>query len=164
MLSANAKGSMGSEGPSIGVGPITVPEYLKRREMVLNRSANRLDLADFDRWAEPLDAGILRVTALNLSLLLKTQQVQTFPWRRSNLPGFGVSIAVIQFSMKGKQALLVAEWTITNPATGDALAQHISHLETTASGGEPEDVAAAYSDLLKELSEEIAATITQQPA
>jgi uncharacterized lipoprotein YmbA len=164
MLSANAKGLSGSEGPAIGIGPVTVPEYLKRREMVLNRSANRLDLADFDRWAEPLDAGILRVTALNLSLLLKTQQVQTFPWRRSNLPDFGISIAVIQFSMKGKQALLVAQWTITTPATGDAVAQHISHLETSAAGGDPENVAAAYSDLLEELSEEIATAITQQQA
>ena len=161
MLSANARGSMGSEGPSIGVGPVSVPEYLKRREMVLNRSANRLDLADFDRWAEPLDAGVLRVTALNLSLLLKTQQVQTFPWRRSNLPDFGISIAVVQFSMKGRQALLVAEWTVTEPATGTAVMQHISRLENSAAGGDPEDVAVAYSDLLKDLSKEIATAITE---
>ena len=164
MLSANARGSMGSEGPSIGVGPVSVPEYLKRREMVLNRSANRLDLADFDRWAEPLDAGVLRVTALNLSLLLKTQQVQTFPWRRSNLPDFGISIAVVQFSMKGRQALLVAEWTVTEPATGTAVMQHISRLENSAAGGDPEDVAAAYSDLLKDLSKEIATAITEHRA
>ena len=164
MLSANAKGSVGSEGPSIGVGPVSVPEYLKRREMVLNRSANRLDMADYDRWAEPLDAGILRVTALNLSLLLKTQQVQTFPWRRSNLPDFGISIAVIQFSMKGSQAQLVAQWTVTEPATGNAAMQHISRINKTAAGSEPEDVAAAYSELLRQLSEEIAAAITQHQA
>ena len=164
MLSANARGSMGSEGPSIGVGPVSVPEYLKRREMVLNRSANRLDLADFDRWAEPLDAGVLRVTALNLSLLLKTQQVQTFPWRRSNLPDFGISIAVVQFSMKGRQALLVAEWTVTEPATGTAVMQHISRLENSAAGGDPEDVAVAYSDLLKDLSKEIATAIIEHRA
>jgi uncharacterized lipoprotein YmbA len=164
MLSANARGSMGSEGPSIGVGPVSVPEYLKRREMVLNRSANRLDLADFDRWAEPLDAGVLRVTALNLSVLLKTQQVQTFPWRRSNLPDFGISIAVVQFSMKGRQALLVAEWTVTEPATGTAVMQHISRLENSAAGGDPEDVAVAYSDLLKDLSQEIATAITEHRA
>ncbi len=161
MLSANARGSMGSEGPSIGVGPVSVPEYLKRREMVLNRSANRLHLADFDRWAEPLDAGVLRVTALNLSLLLQTQQVQTFPWRRSNPPDFGISIAVVQFSMQGRQALLVAEWTVTEPATGTAVMQHISRLENSATGGDPEDVAAAYSDLLKDLSKEIATAITE---
>lgn len=164
MLSANAKASMGSEGPSIGVGPVSVPEYLKRREMVLNRSANRLHLADFDRWAEPLDAGVLRVTALNLSRLLKTQQVQTFPWRRSNPPDFGISIAIIQFSMKGRQALLVAEWTVTEPATGKAVIQQISHLENSATGGDPEDVAVTYSELLRELSKEIAGAIRQQQA
>jgi uncharacterized lipoprotein YmbA len=164
MLSANATGSTGSEGPSIGIGPITVPEYLKRREMVLNRSANRLDLADFDRWAEPLDAGILRVTALNLSLLLKTQRVQSFPWRRGNLPDFGISIAVAQFSMRGERALLVTEWTITEPATGKAVMQHISRLEGSAVAGDPESVAAAYSELLKQFAEEIAAAITRHQA
>jgi hypothetical protein len=44
------------------------------------------------------------------------------------------------------------------------VAQHISHLETSAAGGDPENVAAAYSDLLVELSEEIATAITQQQA
>jgi uncharacterized lipoprotein YmbA len=164
MLSANATGSTGSEGPSIGIGPVTVPEYLKRREMVLNRSTNRLDLADFDRWAEPLDAGIHRVTALNLSLLLKTQRVQSFPWRRNSPPDFAISIAVVQFAVKGKQALLVAQWTVTEPATGKAVIQHISHLESSAAAGDPESVAAAYSELLKQFAEEIAVAITRHQA
>ena len=115
MLSAEASGSPGGEGPSIGVGPITVPDYLKRKEMVLNRDANRLELAEYDRWAESLDAGILRVTALNLAALLETQQVQRFPWRRAGIPDYGVSVAVVQFSVNDANALLVAEWASHSP-------------------------------------------------
>jgi uncharacterized lipoprotein YmbA len=162
MLSAEAAGATGKSGPALGIGPVTVPEYLQRREMVLNRSANKLELADFDRWAEPLDAGILRVTALNLAALLQTQQVRVFPWRRSYQPDYGISIAVVQFAMRDATAELVAEWTITVPASGVSITQKISRLEAQARDAEPESVAAAYSKLLAQLSEEIATVIRQQ--
>lgn len=162
MLSADAGGTPSTGGPSMGIGPVSVPEYLKRREMVLNRNAHKLDLDDFHRWAEPLDAGILRVTALNLAMLLGTQKVQTFPWRRSALPDYGVSISVVQFSMMGRDAHLVTEWSVSEPSTGSVLIQHISRLETTAEDTSPESVAAAYSQLLAQLSEEIAASIRQR--
>ncbi len=163
MLSAEAGGTPGMSGPSIGVGPITVPDYLKRKEMVLNRDANRLELAEYDRWAETLDAGILRVTALNLASLLETQQVQRFPWRRKAVPDFGISIAVVEFSVKGTSALLVAEWRVSSPKDGTVLSQRISSLETSARSSEPADVAAAYSQLLARLAEQIAADIKKAP-
>jgi uncharacterized lipoprotein YmbA len=158
-IAASETASKKNGGPSLGIGPVTVPEYLKRREMVLNLSSNRLELADFDRWAEPLDAGILRVTALNLSKLLDTQQVQVFPWRRSFQPQFGVSIAVVHFGMHGTSAELVAEWTVSDPKAGAAVVQRISRLHTQAEDATPESVAAAYSDLLAKLAREIATAI-----
>ena len=161
MLSAETQGTPGREGPSIGVGPVTVPDYLKRKEMVLNRSPNKLELADYHRWAETLDAGVLRVTAINLAALLETQQVQTFPWRRASFPDYGVSIAVVQFSMKDTAALLVAEWTLTRPKSGELISQQISELSSQARGSEPEDVAAVYSALLEQLAEKIASVVRQ---
>ncbi len=162
MLSAESNGMVGSSGPSLGIGPVTVPEYLKRREMVLNRSANKLELADYDRWAEPLDAGIMRVMALNLAILLKTQQVQVFPWRRNSQPDYSVRIAVVQFSISGHTAELVCEWSVSAPATGATLSQQISQLQTRARDAEPDSIAAAYSELLAQLAREIAAAIKQQ--
>ncbi len=35
--------------------------YLRTKSMVVRKGANELQFADFDRWAEPLDQGILRV-------------------------------------------------------------------------------------------------------
>lgn len=43
---------------SVGVGPMHVPGYLDRPQIVTRRDADRIDLGDFDQWGEPLRDGI----------------------------------------------------------------------------------------------------------
>ena len=38
----------------IGIGPVELPPYLDRPQIVSRPDANRIALAEFDRWAEPL--------------------------------------------------------------------------------------------------------------
>jgi len=45
----------GDEGPMIGLGPIRLPEYLDRFQMVVAVSENKYKLIDGHRWAEKLD-------------------------------------------------------------------------------------------------------------
>ena len=162
VLSSDAAGKIGNEGPSLGLGPITIPEYLKRREMVRDRQSHKLNFAEFDRWAEPLDSGILRVTVLNLSKLLNTQQIQPFPFRRSSLPDYAISIAVIELGTHGTTALLVTEWRVSNPVTGESLSQNIHKFEVSVADTNPETVATAYSELLRQLAVAIADAVKQQ--
>jgi uncharacterized lipoprotein YmbA len=162
MLTADARGTPRDSGPSLGVGPVSIPEYLATRQIVMSRNAHKLQLAEFDRWAEPLDAGVSRVVAVNLAALMETTRVQTFPWRRDAIPEYGVRITVIQFAAQGTEALLVAEWTITLPGEGESGGHGISQLTTTLKGGEPDHVAGAYSELLLQLSEIIAESLRQE--
>ena len=163
MLSAKDSVSPGDSGPALGVGPVEVPEYLRRSTMVINRDEHLLTLSEFDRWAEPLEDGIARVVALNLASLLDTQNMQRFPWRRYSAPQFGVSMVLAQMSMKGTHAELVTEWRITEVATQTVLKQKIGRYSTTASGTDAPDVASAYSELLLELSQDIAKSIRALP-
>jgi uncharacterized lipoprotein YmbA len=161
MLSSEAKGSPSPDGPSIGVGPFTIPEYLNRAAMVLNRDKNRLQVDEFSRWAEPLDHGVSRVLALNLANILDTQRVQTYPWRQDNPPDYGVSLAIVQMSTHDNEALLVAKWTVRKISGDSTVVQRISRI-TTPSSMDPANTAAAYSQLLMLLSQEIAGVIKQQ--
>ena len=45
----------------IGLRPIEMPAYLQTKLMVVRTGASEIQFAEFDRWAEPLDAGISRV-------------------------------------------------------------------------------------------------------
>lgn len=159
MLSAGVNEMTGTGGPSLGIGPIKIPAYLQRKEMILNRDRNTLSLHEYHRWAEPLEAGISRVVSLNLAALLETHQVQSFPWRRDTVPEYGISIAVVQFSVHDLQADLIAEWTLSSPGDNKILVSRISHFKQSLRASEPEQLAAAYSQLLMQLSQEIAGAI-----
>ena len=65
-------GTAAAQGPVIGVGPITVPKYLDRPQIVTRSGRNQLALGEFDRWAEPLQDNVLRVLAENLAFLIPT--------------------------------------------------------------------------------------------
>jgi uncharacterized lipoprotein YmbA len=156
MLSTIGEGTAGNTGPAIGIGPITVPEYLNRNAMVLNEDSNRLKIAKYDRWAEPMGNGIQRVVAVNLAELLDTQQVDIFPWARSATVQYSVEINVVEFSAHGTSTRLIAKWVLQDVKAGKVLAQKISRLSSQAASAEPASIAAAYSDLLAQLSREIA--------
>ena len=63
------------QDPTIGIGPVTIPEYLNRTEIVLANDDNRLQMQDYDRWAERMDEGITRVVAINVASLVNTNRV-----------------------------------------------------------------------------------------
>ncbi|MGK0172668.1 MAG: putative lipoprotein YmbA, partial [Gammaproteobacteria bacterium] len=58
-----------AQGPLVRVGPISVPPYLDRPNIVTRRGANGIELAQLDSWAEPLKDNITRVLVDNLSAL-----------------------------------------------------------------------------------------------
>jgi uncharacterized lipoprotein YmbA len=64
----------------IGVGPLELPAYLDRPQIVTRGGDNELVLAEFHRWAEPLDEAILRVVAQNLMSIFPDSNVLLYPW------------------------------------------------------------------------------------
>jgi uncharacterized lipoprotein YmbA len=102
-----------SAGVSVGIGPVHLPEYLNRPQIVTRTSRYKLDIADFDRWAAPLDAVFSRVLAENLSILLSTDRVHIYPWNASHLLDCQVPIEIIQLdgSIPGNAELLV-RWSL----------------------------------------------------
>lgn len=86
LLSAESRGGATGQSPSLGIGPIEIPEYLNRSSLVFSRGSNQLHIASFERWAEPLDDGIQRVLGLNLAAQLGTQNIRPYPWQRLSAP------------------------------------------------------------------------------
>ena len=64
---SDVPGTAGSAGASaIRVGRVKIPGELDRSELVQRIDANRLKIAEQDRWAAPLDEMIRRVLAADL--------------------------------------------------------------------------------------------------
>jgi hypothetical protein len=68
-------------GPGIGVGPVSLAEYIDRPNLVISESANQLAVAEDHRWAGDLASSIARVTATNLGRQLNTGNVRIWPWQ-----------------------------------------------------------------------------------
>src|SRR5262245_22552445 len=65
----------------IGVGPVSLPVYLDRPQMVIRPASDRIEINEFEQWGEPLRNGVTRVVAVNIARLLPETRVVTFPWR-----------------------------------------------------------------------------------
>jgi hypothetical protein len=161
LLSAQVKQIPSGTSPTVGVGPIEIPEYLNRHAMVYKREGNRLHIASFERWAEPLDSSILRVLRLNLASMLNTQDVQAFPWHSSNRPEYGVAVTILNLDANNERANLVVEWRLSRPHSEKTLMRRIDELQYDLPTGalNATEVAAAYSELFYQLSSKIAAEI-----
>ncbi len=67
--------------PAIAIARPKLPGYLDRQQLVSRSRAGEMQMNGFQLWAEPLDKGISRVTAINLGRLtnsLNIQPVQSF--------------------------------------------------------------------------------------
>lgn len=147
-----------SDDKIIGLGPILLPEYLDRPQIVTRASKNRLVFADGHRWAEPLTDNLPRVLSENLSFLLSTDRILPYPWPRSRRIDFQVIVQVLQFEAGADNiARLEAIWSVMDGDGKVLLPERRSSTDTQARGPDHEALVAALSETLVGLSQEISA-------
>jgi uncharacterized lipoprotein YmbA len=155
-----AAGASGAPGPTIGVGPVSLPRYLDRPQIVTRTSPYELKLAEFDRWAESLDANFARVVAENLSFMLPRARVAVFPWPRATEIDYQVIVDVTHFlSQAGGESLLIADWMLFKGEGTQVLATGKSRFSAPATGQDYAAMVAAMSQTVASLSREIATTL-----
>src|SRR5882724_11962129 len=148
-----------AQGPVIGVGPITLPKYLDRPQIVTRASYNQLALAEFDRWVEPLQDNVARVLAEHLVRLIPTDQVLLHAWPRSATLDYQVTVEVLQFDgWLGGESTLLALWNILDGAELPLLSKMV-HLHAPTGGQGYDAVVVAMNQMLETLSRDIATGI-----
>ena len=156
-LTGTATGATASpKAVSVAVGPVTIPATVDRPQIVVNTSANEVQLDEFNRWASPLQNDISRVVAENLSALLGAPRVTQTLGVESD---FRVAIEVQRFeSAPGDAATVDAVWTVTRGKDGTARTGRTTAREPTADKGY-DALAAAHSRAVGRLSQDIAEAV-----
>ncbi len=147
-------------GTGIGVGPVTLAEYVDRENLVIQTGPNEIQVAESHLWAGDLDASVERVLASNLGYRLKTGNVRTYPWRKESEIDYQVIIDIRQF-LAGDDgyANIEAAWRIYKlPGSKLIATETFIGTEPIATEDYPA-VVAAQSKLLGQLSAEIAEKI-----
>jgi uncharacterized lipoprotein YmbA len=156
LLEPLAPASAATGGPAIGVGPIKVAEYLDRPQIVTRNSSHGIDLAEYDRWGEPVGESISRVVAMNLGRLLGSERVMRHVWREADLDA-RVAIDVRRLDgPPGGPLVLEAHWRVRREG---GVIERVTHVEEPLADTGFDALAAAGSRALLTLSKEIAGAI-----
>lgn len=150
-------------GPVVHVSPVALPSYLARPEIVAREAGHRLSLADFERWAEPLDESFSRALTLDLAAALPGALVVEEPWEVVDVPGreaSRVSVNVLRFDVDERGvARLDARWTVERNGDAATLRVHGSALASEPVGSATAERVTALSALVDELARAIAAEL-----
>jgi uncharacterized lipoprotein YmbA len=148
-----------AQGPVIAVGPVTVPKYLDRPQIVTRSGRDRLTLGEFDRWAEPLPDNIARVLGENLARLVPTDHILLQTWPRPADLDYQVRVEALQFDGGlGGESTLLALWSLLDEGERLLLTQRAS-LTVPVAGRDYEAMVQALNQMLEALSRDIAAAI-----
>jgi uncharacterized lipoprotein YmbA len=150
--------------PTLLVGTIEMPQTLDRPQFVRRSGANTVELAELDRWSEPLDGMIRRSLADDLAARLPKARVLT-----SVLPSVPIDhtlmLEIDRFEAASTGTVkLNAQWFVLADGAPAPLLSRRSAIEERAGGNDTEAIVVAMSKALAALSSEMAGALAVLPA
>jgi uncharacterized lipoprotein YmbA len=158
---ATSPGAPGGEaGPVLALGPINIPAYLDRPQIVTQAPGAEVKLSEFDRWAEPLEDNVAAVLADNLASLVPTERVFPFPSRLPPDVDLRITVDVIRLDGPlGGDVVLDARWSLVSGEEEAEVRTQRSRFVQRAGGPGYADLIEAMSRTLDALSRELAQEI-----
>jgi uncharacterized protein len=108
---------------TLAIGPIEVPAYVDRPQIVTRTGTNELVVAEFDRWGGSLESEISSSLVATLRDRLASQQVAVAPWRSAILSGVGATyraaVSISRFDgIPGQSVVLQGRWELIAQSGG----------------------------------------------
>jgi uncharacterized lipoprotein YmbA len=152
------------EGPTVLVGPVELPVYLDRPQIVTRTTPTEIELAEFDRWAEPLKINLPSVLRDNLAILLNAPATRTLHIKQPGRYDYQVSVTVSHLEAGADgTAVLTAQWQIQGSDGEVLVPMRQSHVqEAVDPEGGISSLVVAESAAVAKLSREIAEAVMAQ--
>lgn len=145
----------------IGLATVVVAEYLNRNEIVVNLDNTVYQLAEFNRWAEPLSNNLTRVLAENLANLLRSNAIGVFLSSESSIPfNYQLEVDVLRLDGNlGERAALVAQWALLAAEEDDLILMRRAEYHEPAVDNTYKGLILAQSRTIEKLSHDVAAAV-----
>lgn len=153
------------DSPLVVLGPLQLPDYLKRSQMVTRGDGTEFLVDDFNRWAEPLDQAIHRILAKNVDSLLDTMVVSAYPTVALARADYRLTGRIDRFDADGNgHAVLAVQWGMADADGTVLVATRRGQYEAQVSNpGGPAATARAMSDTLTQFSRDIGKQLEAMP-
>ncbi|ALP52579.1 hypothetical protein Tel_05140 [Candidatus Tenderia electrophaga] len=165
LLSSSAAPSSSIQTPNrlvVGLGPIDFPAYLDRNEIVISSGDNSLQVAEYHRWAEPLQSNFARVLAQALATHIPDAEVYTYPWHSGVQPDVQIRLKVGRFDVNTQNhARLSARWELSEPSRKMRYPPQSREYVIDADSGDYEARVRALSRCVGALSRDLAAALNR---
>ncbi len=143
------------------LGPLRLPDYIDRSQMVSRGGGSEIIVDDLHRWAEPLSKAIHRTVARNLDLLAAELIVVPHPAASMTDEDIRLVGRIYRFDVdQGGLAVLEVQWGVGH-SNGDVMvvARRTRYTQHVASPNDPGATASALSDTLAQFSRDIASEL-----
>ncbi|MCZ6560838.1 MAG: PqiC family protein [Gammaproteobacteria bacterium] len=156
----SALGQDPDDAITLALGPLRMPDYLNRSQIVTRAGGAEIQVDEFSRWAEPLRLAMHRVVSTDVDGLLDGVVVIAFPYDsiiRSQVD-YRLLGDVIRFDAdQSGRVVLEVQWIITDTDSAVAVPIHRRRYEArAATADDPAAVAVAMNDALASFSRDIA--------
>ncbi len=167
-LPAAAERVLGKEaverGLAVGIGPVRLPQYLVRPEIVTRTDANKIEVAELDHWGGSLRDDFSRNLLENLSLILANDRVSFYLLPGAGRVDYRVAVDVIRFDgVRGRDVVLIAGWTIRSGSDSKIVRVGNSRIQEPTGGESYEAMVGGMSRALGRLSQEIGESLKALP-
>ena len=142
--------------PALRVDSLSVPAGWDRLEILRPSSTGQLEISDFDHWSAPLGQAARQALSADLSQRLPPGSV-IFPRLPKPEGALGLNVDILEFSMAGSRASMQVSWVISSAANSPDAKRSEALLLDSLSSTEPAAVVQAWSRLIGQLADHIAA-------
>jgi uncharacterized protein len=144
------------QAPALRVDTLTVPASWDRIEILKRSAAGTLQLGDFDHWAAPLAQMARQTLSDDLDQRLPSGSV-IYPRLPKPSSALGVSVDILDFNLVASQASMRASWIIVPSGDAQGAKRSAAEFHTPLSSEDAAAVTRAWSDLIGQLADRIAA-------
>jgi uncharacterized lipoprotein YmbA len=145
--------------PALRIDTLNVPASWDRIEILKLSAAGTLQISDFDHWAAPLAQMARQALSEDLDQRLPSGSV-IYPRLPKPSGALGVNVEILDFNIVASQASMRASWIIVPFGDAQGAARSAASLRSAMSSGDPAAVARAWTDLIGQLADRIAAAAT----
>jgi uncharacterized lipoprotein YmbA len=145
--------------PALRVETLNVPASWDRIEILKLSPAGTLQISDFDHWAAPLAQMARQALSDDLDQRLPSGSV-IYPRLPKPSGALGVNVDILEFNIIASQASMRASWIIVPSGDAQGATRSAAELRSSMNSEDPAAVAHAWSDLIGQLADRIAADAT----
>lgn len=152
-------------GTIISIGPVDIPEYQNRPQIVTQDKNKMLNVAQFDRWGEQLNIAITRTLIENLTMLLPDANFELFPASFAIPVNYQVIVDIVQLeSNLNSEVFFAAQWSIIRDTDRKMMLNKRYEASQPVKPNNYSGLVKALNDICASFSKEIAKEFSALPA